>query len=466
MALLRSDTDTIAAIATPRGEGGIGIVRISGSDALRIVQCLFHPSRQKTYRPKRSHTLTRGVIRSPETGHVVDEALVAYFRAPNTYTGEELVEIHGHGGTLVLSRILALVCDAGARPANPGEFTQRAFLNGRLDLAQAEAVADVIAAKTEWSLRAATAQLRGSLSREVEILRQTLVAVLAEVEAQVDFPDEDLDFEATDALVERMRGVARAIERLLADAEQGRILRDGLNVVIVGKPNVGKSSLLNALLREERAIVTPVPGTTRDVIEDYVNLRGIPVRLSDTAGIRETVDPVEVEGVARSHRQAASADLLIVALDSSRPLDSDDIALLKSSSGRPRLLLLNKSDLRPVWMASALEPYRDDSTPVVSVSLKTGDGFDAFLDALANAALGSRALDAEPPMVTNVRHRQALRAASDALAHVFDSLRVAASPELVAVDLRGALNAVGLIVGGTATDDILDVIFSRFCIGK
>jgi tRNA modification GTPase len=466
MALLRSDTDTIAAVSTPRGEGGIGVIRISGPNALPIAERLFHPSRRRRYRPQRSHMLTHGVIRSPETGHVVDEALVAYFRAPNTYTGEEMIEIHGHGGTLVLNRILELVCDAGARPANPGEFTQRAFLNGRLDLAQAEAVADVIAAKTEWSLRAATAQLRGSLSREVEELRRTLIALLAEVEAQVDFPDEDLDFEATEALMQQVHSVDDAIRRLLADAEQGRILRDGLNVVIVGKPNVGKSSLLNALLREERAIVTPIPGTTRDVIEDYLNLRGIPVRLSDTAGIRATVDPVEVEGVARSHRQAASADLLLIVLDTSRPLDGDDATILESSSGRPRLLVLNKSDLTPVWSADALNAYGVDGRSVAAISLTTGDGVEAFLDMLVKRALGNRGLGAEPPLVTNVRHRQALLDASCALSHVVDSLRMGASPELVAVDLRGALNAVGLIVGETATDDLLDRIFSRFCVGK
>jgi len=463
---MSSNTDTIAAVATPRGEGGIGIVRISGPDALRIAERLFCPSRRRVYRPRRSHTLTHGVIRSPETGEVVDEVLVAYFRAPNTYTGEEIVEIHGHGGPLVLSRILELVWEAGARPARPGEFTLRAFLNGRLDLAQAEAVADVIAAKTEWSLRAATAQLRGSLSREVERLRKTLLSVLAEVEAHVDFPDEDLDLATTDALIEQVRSVDEAIRRLLAEAEQGRILRDGLNVVIVGKPNVGKSSLLNALLREDRAIVTPIPGTTRDVIEDYLNLRGIPVRLSDTAGIRETGDPVEREGVARSQRQAASADLLLLVLDTSRPLDDDDRSLLESSSGRPRLLVLNKTDLPAAWSEEALEPYRLDEAPVVSLSLKTGEGMDALLDTLAKAALGNRGLGAEPPLVTNVRHRQALKDASVALSHALDSLRKGLPSELVAVDLRGALNAVGLIVGETATEELLDLIFSRFCIGK
>lgn len=466
MALLRSDTDTIAAIATPRGEGGIGIIRISGKEALRIAQRLFYPSRHPTYQPKRSHTLTHGVIRSPETGDVVDEVLVAYFRAPHTYTGEEMVEIHGHGGPFVLGRILEWVCAVGARPANPGEFTLRAFLNGRLDLAQAEAVADVIAAKTEWSLRAATAQLRGSLSREVDRLRHALMEVLAEVEAQVDFSDEDLDFKTNEALLESVYAVREGMKRLLADAEQGRILREGLHVVIVGKPNVGKSSLLNALLREERAIVTPIPGTTRDVVEDSWNLRGIPVRLSDTAGIRRTDDPVEREGVARSHRQIALADLALVVLDTSRPLDEEDRAVLEATSGHPRLLVLNKSDLPPLWTAAALEPYREKETPVVVVSIKTGQGMDALLDALANQALGNRALGAEPPLVTNVRHKQALLDALEAVDHVVGSFRWGASPELVAVDLRGALNALGLIVGETATDDLLDLIFSRFCIGK
>jgi tRNA modification GTPase len=461
-----SCADTIAAVATPRGEGGIGVLRVSGPAALRIAQRLFRPSRVVAYRPRRSHTLTHGHVVAPADGAIVDEVLTAYFRAPNTYTGEEMVEIHAHGGPLVLNAILRLVCQEGARLAHPGEFTQRAFLNGRMDLAQAEAVADVIRAKTEGSLRAAGAQLRGALSREVEALREVLVGVLAEVEARIDFPDEELDFEPGETLLTKTLGARRRIADLLRDAAQGRILRDGLHVVIVGKPNVGKSSLLNALLKEDRAIVTEVPGTTRDVIEDYINLRGVPLRISDTAGVRDTLDPVEREGVARSWKRADEADLLLVVLDRSRALDADDLALLHRCRERPSLVVVNKSDLPAAWDAACLAAPDSRAAPVVSMSLKTGAGLDQLIEGLLATAMGSQALGADPPLVTNLRHQKALEDADRALEHVADSLRAAMSPEFVALDLRGALQALGLIVGETATDDILDRVFSQFCIGK
>ncbi|MDA1190360.1 MAG: tRNA uridine-5-carboxymethylaminomethyl(34) synthesis GTPase MnmE [Candidatus Poribacteria bacterium] len=465
MPILTSDADTIAAIATPRGEGGIGIIRVSGGDALKIVQAIFRPSVGSTYAPTRSHALTHGVIVSRDDDAAVDEVLVGYFEPPRTYTGEEMLEINAHGGLVGLETILRLLTERGARLANPGEFTQRAFLNGRLDLAQAEAVADLIHAKTEQSLRAAAAQLRGSLSKRVEAERQALIAVLAETEAMVDFPDEELDFEPSDKMLANARGSMARLDELAREADKGRLLRDGLDVVIVGKPNVGKSSLLNALLDDDRAIVTEIPGTTRDVIEEYVNLRGIPIRLTDTAGIRETVDPVEREGVSRSRQRAEVADLLLLMLDTSRPLTVEDDGLISRMRERVAIVVLNKIDLEPAWEASVLDE-RLRSVPRVSVSITENRGLDTLAEAIVEAALGGDSLGAEPPAVTNLRHRAALREAVEALRHVEASMASAESPELIAVDLRGALNALGLIVGETVTDDILDRIFSQFCIGK
>ena len=466
MPAIGSDTDTIAAIATPRGLGGIGVIRISGDRALAVVRTLFRPVRGDTYDPKRSHSLTHGHIRVPSTGEVVDEVLVAYFRPPRTYTGEQLLEVSTHGGDVVLRTVLSLLCEHGARMANPGEFSLRAFLNGRIDLAQAEAVADVIHAKTQMSLRAAAGQLTGSLSREVGAVRRDLIGVLAEVEAAIDFPEDDLDLVPNVELAARARDASERLRKLLGEAHRGRYVRDGLRVAILGKPNVGKSSLLNALLREDRAIVTEFPGTTRDAIEEIVDVDGVPIRLTDTAGMRDSSDPVEREGVARSRRHAEAADLLLIVLDVSRPLDADDHALLERSVGRPRMLLLNKTDLPSRWDETALPRNVRESAAALPLSVKTGDGIEDLTHALAAEALGGNALDAEPPLVTNVRHEAALRDADVALGHALASLDGAWSPEFVAVDLRGALDALGLIVGETASDEILDAIFSQFCIGK
>ncbi|GIX07209.1 MAG: tRNA modification GTPase MnmE [Candidatus Poribacteria bacterium] len=463
---LRDDRDTIAAIATPRGVGAIGIVRVSGDRALEIARRLFRPSRGGEYRPRGSHRLQHGFLIDPQDGSPVDEVLIAYFRAPRTYTGEEMIEIYGHGGPYVLSRILELVCRSGARPAEPGEFTKRAFLNGRIDLSQAEAVADLIHAQTEAGLRAATAQLRGRLSARIRQLREQLIAVLAEVEAQIDFPDEDLDFQPPERLLEELDRVEGELLQLLEEAERGRIVRDGLRLAIVGKPNVGKSSLLNALLNEERAIVTEIPGTTRDVIEEVLDLRGVPVRVADTAGIRQASDPVEQEGVRRSQERIEQADLVLVVLDTSRPLDADDAAVFKHTQGRRRIFVLNKSDLPARWGAEALAPWRAPEEPWVRLSLIGHPDLSPLVEAIVETAVGDASLGAEPPLITNLRHRQALEEALQALRYAQTSLREGAPPELVAVDLRGALSAVGEIVGETTPDEVLDRIFSTFCIGK
>ena len=465
-----SHIDTIAAIATPRGVGGIGIIRVSGPAALASVQQFFRPSNATRYEPKHSHVLTHGHILDNDDRTVLDEVLVAYFRAPRTYTGEEMVEISAHGGDVVLRAVMARLDLTGTRLANPGEFTQRAFLNGRIDLAQAEAVADVIHAKTESSLRAATAQLTGVLSASVHEIRDNLVRLLAEVEAAIDFPDEDLDLASIRDQSARAIDLHANVANLVAAAKRGSHLRDGFDVVLVGKPNVGKSSLLNALLKSDRAIVTDIPGTTRDVIEDYVDMRGVPVRIADTAGIREATDAVEREGVARSHRRVKTADLLLVVLDTSRPLDHEDLDLLAKTADHPRMFLLNKSDLPTAWQRTGVPNHLPKDVPAFHVSAKTGAGLDSLTQAIAATAMGGQArdegFDVELPLVTNLRHAAALRDAERALGSACASLEDAVSPELTALDLRGALDALGLIVGDTATEDILDEIFSRFCIGK
>lgn len=462
MPWLADDRDTIAAIATPRGVGGIGVIRVSGPGAVACVRVVFCPSRHAAYTPTRSHSITHGHLTCAATGAVIDEALVSYYREPNTYTGEQMLEVSVHGGPVVLAEALAAVCDAGARVAEPGEFTRRAFLNGRIDLAQAEAVADVIHAKTRHGRRAATAQLDGVLSRRLGALRDALLTVLTEVEAHIDFPDDDLEFEPAASVATRIDGIAAGVAELAADGARGTYVRDGVDVAIVGKPNVGKSSLLNALLDDDRAIVTATPGTTRDVVEGHVDMRGIPVRLADTAGIRDVDDDdVEREGVARSRRRAQGADVVVGVLDLSRPLGDDDRETLALLGPGASVTVANKSDLDRAW-----EPRELLDPHAVVVSATSGAGLPGLIDAIAEAVSGPGSEDAEPPAVTNARHVEALRHASDSLGHASRTAWGSLPPELIAVDLRGALNALGLVLGDTATDDILDRIFSQFCIGK
>lgn len=461
MPWLANDTDTIAAIATPRGVGGIGVIRVSGSGALACVQAAFRPSRRATYAPTRSHAITHGHLLAPSTGAVIDEALVSYYREPRTYTGEQMLEVAVHGGPVVLDEALAAVCEAGARIANPGEFTQRAFLNGRMDLAQAEAVADIIHAKTRHARRAATAQLDGALSRRLGSLRETLLDLLVEVEAHIDFPEDDLGFEPSEAVAAAIGAVATGVSELVAEGARGRYVRDGIDVAIVGKPNVGKSSLLNALLKDDRAIVAATPGTTRDVVEGHVDMCGVPVRLADTAGMRDTDDEIEREGVARSRRRAESADVIVGVLDMSRPVEGEDREILALVAGRSGILAANKADLAPAW-----RPEETMAGSVVVVSATRGDGLPDLVAAIAAAAAGPDSQSAEPPAVTNARHVEALRHAEESLGHAQRTASEALPPELIAVDLRGALNALGLIVGDTATEDVLERIFSQFCIGK
>lgn len=453
--------DTIAAIATPLGEGGLAVIRISGPDALAIADHVFEPASQRACKPSQvpSHTLHYGYVR--RESERIDEVMLAVMRRPRSYTREDVVEISCHGGLLVARLVLQAVLEAGARPAQPGEFTRRAFLNGRLDLTQAEAVADLIAARTERALAAAREQLAGALSRRLHQLRDDLMLALAHLEAQLDFPEEDIHPDTREGILARLEQGRKLVEDLLRTADEGRILRHGIRAAIVGRPNVGKSSLLNLMLGHDRAIVSPRPGTTRDTIEEIANIRGIPVVLVDTAGVREAGDEIEQEGIRRSHQAVATADLLLHVFDRSEPWTPEDQHLWDQFAHRKRILVLNKADLPPRLLLP------QSAEPRVEISCRTGKGLESLKTTLETVIWsGNRPSRDGAEACINARHQAALLRARQALIHALAALRSATPLDLVAVDLRAATDAVGEIVGQTATEDLLDLIFSRFCIGK
>ena len=458
-------SDTIAAIATPRGEGGIGIVRVSGSLALSIACKIFKSPQHASPVDFPSHTLNYGHVVDPITGDVVDEVMLGVMHSPKSYTAEDVVEFNCHGGREPLTAVLDLTLQAGARLAEPGEFTRRAFLNGRIDLAQAEAVADLIRSKTDLTRQIAVDGLTGRLSQEVNSLNDRLANLLAEVEASIDFPDEELDFLDLDGMRRAAQSIQDRLEQLIATASDGKIVRDGIDIAILGKPNVGKSSLLNRLLKSKRAIVTEIPGTTRDTIEETLNLRGIPVNLTDTAGIRRTEDIVEQQGVERSKRYLDRASLILMVFDASEPLTDLDIELLGETSSRSAILVLNKIDLPIAIAPEELQRYAPQKT-VVETSMLRGEGIEELKSTVLRHVIGGDFVLGDSPIITNVRHDDALRRAQISLAHAIASLDVKMPPELIAVDLRSSLDAIGEIVGKTTTEDILDRIFSQFCIGK
>jgi tRNA modification GTPase len=442
----------------------VGIVRLSGPDAFaiadRVTRGRIPAGRQPT------HTLRRVHIVDPGTGEEIDDGLRAIFRSPHTFTGEQVVEIQGHGGGVNLTRVFAACLAAGARAAKPGELSERAFANGRMDLAQAEAVAALVSAGTVEAQRAARRQLGGELSRAVREAGDHIKASLARIEASIDFPEDvgEVDAEAVTASLAAARSV---IDRLLGTAAYGRRLREGVTVALVGRPNVGKSSLLNALSGTDRAIVTPIPGTTRDVVEEALNLHGIPVRALDTAGLRETTDPVEQIGVERARRAASDADVIIAVLDAtSGSLTPDDHALLETLSGRNAVVAVNKADAADASPITESARAAAFGAPVVAVSARHGSGLDHLAATMA-AVLGARKDEgADAPLVTSARHEDALRRASAALGQAIGTLTVALPAELVAVDAHGALQALGEITGETAREEIIAGIFATFCIGK
>jgi tRNA modification GTPase len=452
--------DTIAAISTPLGEGGIGIVRISGPEAASVAAVLF---KSKSSGGFQSHRFYYGDLIDPADGRTVDEVLMVLMRAPRSYTCEDVLEIHCHGGYLVVQKALELVLSQGARLADPGEFTRRAFLNGRIDLVQAEAVIDVIRGKTDAALALAQHQLEGLLSRRLMAVRERLLEALALVEAHIDFPEDEVGVVDTDRVAELVAAAHREIDDLLAGFREGKVLRDGVSVLIAGKPNVGKSSLLNTLLREKRAIVTSVPGTTRDIIEEVVNIHGLPVRMLDTAGIRETTDLVELEGVRLAMERISTADLVLFVLDGTRSYENDDAAILTALSGQKVIAVVNKSDLpRTLVLPGALS-----GAPQVEISTLTGAGIDRLRSAIFDMFLSGEAIDSRDYVaVSQARHRDALARGRDALA-AFGVDQASGVPlELLAIQVREALRAVGDVTGETTPDEVLDLIFQRFCVGK
>src|SRR5262245_3614689 len=452
--------DTIAAVATPPGEGGVAIVRVSGPEAERIANVIFARAGARNGN-LRSHTLHYGTIRKPSTQETLDEVLLAIMRKPHSYTGEDVVEIHCHGGSFLVREILELILACGARHAEPGEFTKRAFLNGRLDLAQAEGVLDLVRTRTSEGVRLALGQVRGELSKWVGSLREELIDILAHVEAGIDFPEEEIELLRRDELAAKIETFKTKISRLIATYEWGRLLREGARVCIVGRPNVGKSSLLNALLDDRRAIVTPVPGTTRDVIEEAVNLGGLPVILCDTAGVRETQDQVERIGVDFTLQTLAKSDAALVVLDGSMPFTAEDASVLRVAKAKRHLVVINKDDLPLRLVPSALE---ESDSPVLRLSAKHGSGLCKLRDSLRVLLLG---VEPTPEIVlSNVRHKASLERCEQSLAEALKTIEAEFSAELIAVDLQQAQEALEEIVGIVSNDNILEHIFSKFCIGK
>ncbi len=465
-------SDTIAAIATPIGEGGLAVIRVSGQDALAVVERCFRPAGKSSKPPTQaqSHTIHYGhVVRD---GQVVDEVMVAVLRAPRTFTREDTVEISCHGGLLPAKLVLDAVLASGARLAQPGEFTRRAFLNGRIDLAQAEAVADLIHSRTELALQAANEQLAGKLSARINVLRDDLMRVLAHVEAHIDFPDEDIAPDTQAELLRRLRDGVAFIDSLLRTANEGQILRRGIRVAIIGRPNAGKSSLLNQLLGHDRAIVSPIAGTTRDTIEETANIRGIPVIFVDTAGLRDSADAIEAEGIRRSRDTAAKADLVLHVIDASEPLTDADAYWLSEFSDKKRILIRNKTDLPSRLASEELQlrhpasGIRDQATPVVNMSCTTAAGLEALKDGIKDAVWSGEIGGEMLQVMISSRHQDALQRTRSATIRATEALASGLTLELVAADLRGAVLAVGEIVGKTSTEDLLDSIFSQFCLGK
>ena len=455
--------DTITAIATPMGVGGIGIIRVSGPLSEEITHLLFKSRKQVDN--LMTHHLYHGDIISPKTGAILDEVMITLMRKPHSYTGEDTLEINCHGGPLILQAVLSEIIKAGARPAESGEFTRRAFLNNRLDLSQAEAVADLIMAKTERGLEVAVSHLKGELAKKIDSLRTSLIDVLAILETSIDFSEEDVDIERNSEIAGTIQAVVDELHTILMTYERGKIYRHGISAVITGKPNVGKSSLLNRLLGEKRAIVTPVPGTTRDFIEEFIVIRGIPVRLTDTAGIRHPENIIEQEGIALVRERLSMADVVIIVLDGSDTLTKEDIEVIEENRTRKAALVINKMDLPRVINIEKIHQLVPDLHPLW-ISAKYGDGIPALKEAIYTLAMEQHENRQATVMITNIRHKTAIEKAAVLLSQARDSIAGGLSPELPALDIREALDSLGEIVGKTVNEEILGRIFSTFCIGK
>ena len=454
--------DTIAAVATAMGEGGIGIVRISGENALSILEKVFCSVKN---RPTENRKLTYGFVTDNFTGEKIDEVMAVYMKAPHSYTAEDVVEIQCHGSIVSLRKILALVLKNGARLAEPGEFTKRAFLNGRLDLSQAEAVIDLVRAKSDKTFDVALSQLEGSFSKKIKEIRSDLVDILVNITVNKDYPDEDIEVITYENLISGLGNVKAKVDSLLATADTGRILREGLNIAIIGKPNVGKSSLMNALLRETRAIVTEIPGTTRDTIEEALTIRNIPVKLTDTAGIRHTDDVIEKIGIEKSKESFNKADLVIFMVDNSRPLDDEDREIIEYIGDRKVLAVINKTDLENRLDISEIKRKLPNGI-FIETSMAREDGISRIEDEIENLVYGGKVKQNDSMMVTNVRHKALLEEASSALRDAASMAGAGEALEFLEIDVNRAYEALGEIIGEAVNEDIINEVFARFCLGK
>ena len=454
-----NNADTIAAISTPPGRGGIGVVRLSGAESLEIAGSIFRARGAGVDHPNRAQF---GHLIDPASGELLDEVILIYFKAPHSYTGEDVVEISCHGSPVILSRVLEMVTAGGARIAEPGEFTFRAFLNRRIDLSQAQAVRDIISAQTRYQARVATRQLEGALSKRLAPAKDALVETIVHLESSVEFVEDDISPETLSGLSAKLDNVIAGLKEVAASFSFGRYIKEGFDLAIVGRPNVGKSSVFNRLVGSDRAIVTEIPGTTRDALYESASIAGVPVRLIDTAGIRETTDPVEVIGITRSRTAIADADISLVILDGSAPLSDEDLRLLDQVPEESRLLALNKMDLPRVLMPSAL----DGRGEMVTISALTGEGFDHLIEQIFLKLSGDTGVERDDLMITDARQHAALRRAIDQAIEARDLMIQSELEEIILLKLHAALAALGEITGETLTEDILGQIFSTFCVGK
>lgn len=454
--------DTIAAVATAMAPSGIGIVRISGQDAFAVADRVYRGKKEKKLKEQKANTIHYGWIE--ENGQMLDEVLVMLMKAPHSYTGEDTVEIDCHGGILAVRRVLEAVCRNGARPAEPGEFTKRAFLNGRIDMSQAEAVMDIISAKNEYALKSSLNQLKGSIRQVIEDIRKKLIYEIARIESALDDPEHM----SLDGYGEELSPVVKEqkqkIDRLLEKSDQGKLMQEGIKTVIVGKPNAGKSSLLNLLAGEEKAIVTDIAGTTRDVVEETVNIQGITLRILDTAGIRESSDQVEKIGIERAKEHAMDADLILYVADSSVPLDENDREILRMISRKKAIILLNKSDLEPVLESKELEKYAN--APILSISAKEKEGLEELEARIREMFFQGDISFNDEIYITNARQKKALEDARKSLEYVENSIENQMPEDFYSIDLMGAYEALGTILGENLGEDLVNEIFSKFCTGK
>ena len=455
--------DAICGIATPIGEGGISIIRISGENVLNIVDKIFKSKNKGTIKNMKSYTMKYGYIHELDSDEIVDEVIISYMKGPKSFTAEDVVEINCHGGIVSTNKVLEQVIKAGARMAEPGEYTKRAFLNGRIDLSQAEAVMDIIRAKTDLSMKSAMLQHNGALSREINNIRKYMLNTLALVEYSIDFT-EDEEEEDPNIIIKVKEEINKAMvdmQKLIGEADEGRIIRDGLNMVIVGKPNVGKSSLLNMLLKENRAIVTDVPGTTRDIIEEYINLDGIPIRIIDTAGIRESQDIVEKIGIQKSKEKINEADLIILVLDASRELDDEDKDIIEAVKDKNTIVLLNKSDLKNNIDFSNINYFKN----VINSSTLTGEGIEVFTNKIKDIFFNGK-VSSESLIISNGRHKQALYRALENCIEAKKKLDANEYLDLISIFVTASMKALGEITGSELEEDLINKIFNKFCVGK